>query len=179
LLRELCKDYPSVPDFAYELSETLVDFHVPELPPEDNAAAANQLREALAISDQLLREHPQTTAYAISNVHINHRLSSVERHLNRPIDEEQALQRAIAGQRRITAQFPEIYVHAAWLARMTENAARLYSGTGRAAEARTALQAADAALKPFAEAKPPQEQAVEARQRLKKMLDALPPVPAS
>jgi hypothetical protein len=179
LLRELCDDFPTVPDFAYELSETLVDFHVQELPQEDLESAATQLREALAISEKLVRDHPQTTAYAISNIHIYNRLSAVERHRGRRSEEEQALQKALDGQRRIAAQFPDAYIHVAWQARMTEGLARLLAGDGRGSEAAAILQAADTGLKPFAEAKPPTAGAVEVRQRLQQMIDALPQLPAA
>jgi hypothetical protein len=179
LLRELCDDFPTVPDFAYELSETLVDFHVQELPREDWDSAGKQLREALAISDKLVRDHPQTTAYAISIVHIYHRLAAVERFLGRRTEEEQALEKAFDGQKRIVAQFPDAYIHVAWLVRMSESLARALAGDGRGAEAKATLQTADAALKPFAESRPPTAGAVEARQRVQRMIEALPQVPAT
>lgn len=179
LLRELCDDFPTVPDFAYELSETLVDFHVQELPPDDLESAGKQLHEALTISEKLVRDHPQTPAYAIANVHIYHRLAAVERAQGRRSEEEQALQKAFDGQRRIVAQFPDVYIHVAWLVRMGESLARAMAGDGRGPEAAATLHTADAALKSFAEAKPPTAGAVEARQRLQQLIDALPQVPAT
>lgn len=170
LLRKLTAERPTVPDFPAELCDTLVDFHVGEIRPGDFEAAGRQLREALVLSEQLVREHPQTAGYALSQIHIYNRLAAVERAQGRPAEEEAALRSALAGQKRLAAQFSDVYTHVAWLARMTTSLARLLADQGRRADAIAELRTADAALNSFADAEPPFQPAVDARRELRRML---------
>jgi len=173
LLRRLCDEYPNVPDFAAELCETLVDFHVSDLSPEDWTAAGLQLREALAISEQLCRDHPQTTAYVVSNIHIHHRLAAIERFLGHNAQQELELRSALAGQERLTAEFPDAYVHVVWQVRMARNLVRLLGSDGRQAEAVQLLNKTDAALEPFIDSELSKVAAQEARGELRKMIAEL------
>jgi eukaryotic-like serine/threonine-protein kinase len=170
LLRSLIDEYPTVPDFAAELCDTLVDFHVGELQPGDREAAGKQLREALTISEKLVRDHPQTSGYAVSQIHIYHRLSAIERAAGRRTEEELALRQALAGQRKIAVQFPDIYMHVAWQARMTQNLARLLAENGQRTAAIAELRTADAALEPFTSAEPPMQPAIDTRRDLRRVL---------
>ena len=121
LLRGLCSEFPTVPDFAYELGETLVNFHVRDIPPVDRPAAMAQLREAATISDRLLLEHPQTIAYAISNVHIYHRLGTLARDQGDLKQSETALKQSYEEQKRVAAHFPDAILQAEWQVRIASN----------------------------------------------------------
>ena len=173
LLREMVQESPEVPDFAAELCETLVDFHVHDLQSDDWPAAAKQLREALTISEALTRDHAQTAVYAISQVHIHNRLASVEKQLGNREAEEQSLRHAVEEQRRIVARFPEEYMHVAWQVRMTMNLVRLLDGAADRSEAIELLQASDAALEPFAAGETPLPAAVETRSDVRRRLAEL------
>ncbi|MCE9606415.1 MAG: serine/threonine protein kinase [Planctomycetia bacterium] len=149
LLRGLCSEFPTVPDFSYELCETLVDFHVRDIPPVDRPAAAAQLREAATISDRLLREHPQTTAYAISNVHIYHRLGTLARDQGDLAESETALKRCYEEQQRIAQQFAGVYLQTEWLARISRNYAETLLRRGHPDQALTVIQATSKVVEPL------------------------------
>jgi tetratricopeptide (TPR) repeat protein len=148
LLRGLIDEYPTVPDFAYELCETLVDFHVVDLPPDDRAAAIAQLQEAATLSDKLLADHPQTTAYAISNVHIYNRLGSLLRFTGRESEAETALRRAYERQAGVAAQFPDLAIHAVWQARIVGNLSKLLIERGNRDEALALVRATLETIEP-------------------------------
>lgn len=150
LLRGLCREFPTVPDFAYELGETLVDFHVRDIPPVDRPAAAAQLREAATISDRLLVEHPQTIAYAISNVHIYHRLGSLMRDQGDMKESESALKRSYEEQKRVVAQFPEMFLQAEWQARIAGNYAETLLRNDRREQALKVVEESVKVVEPFA-----------------------------
>jgi tetratricopeptide (TPR) repeat protein len=148
LLRGLIDEFPTVPDFAYELCETLVDFHVIDLPPDDRTAAIAQLEEAATLSDRLLTDHPQTTAYAISNIHIYNRLGSLLRFAGRDSEAETALRRAYEQQARIAAQFPDLTIHAVWRARIVGNLSKLLMDRGKRDEALAMVRATLETIEP-------------------------------
>lgn len=144
LLRGLCREFPTVPDFAYELGETLVDFHVRDISPADRKAAAAHLREAAEISDRLIVEHPQTIAYAISCVHVYHRLGTLMRDQGELKESESALKRSYDEQKRVVGQYPGMFLQAEWQARIAGN----YAETLLRNEHRDqALKVVDEALK--------------------------------
>jgi len=149
LLRGLCREFPTVPDFAYELGETLVDFHVRDIPPVDRPAAAAQLREAATISDRLLLEHPQTIAYAISNVHIYHRLGTLARDEGNLKESETALKHSYEEQKRVAAHFAGMFLQAEWQARIANNYAETLLRNEHRDQALAAVQEAIGAVEPY------------------------------
>ena len=135
LLRSLCDEYPAVPDFAYELSETLTGFHVDELSPDDFATARTRLDEAVAISERLVREHPETPAYAASLVHVYNRLAALTRHSGATRESVEAHRKAFELQTQVAERNPTIPMHHVWRARIAEEYASLLIEEGRRAEA--------------------------------------------
>jgi len=150
LLRGLCNEFPTVPDFAYELAETLVDFHVRDIPPVDRPAATAQLREAATISDRLLIEHPQTIAYGISCVHIYHRLGSLARDQGDLKESETALKRSYEEQKRVVKQFPDMFLQAEWQARIGGNYAETLLRNDHRDQALAVVEETVKVVEPFA-----------------------------
>jgi hypothetical protein len=165
-LRGLCDEYPAVPDFAYELTEALGDFHVEGLTPDDDQIATNQLREAIAISDKLIAAHPQTTAYLASNVHLHNRLAAIEGRRGRREEEEQANRKAFELQLRLAAQFPDSSQQAEWTGRIALKFADSLLRLGRRDEAAKTLEAGVDGVKKFlaTAASPPNSTAEMARE---------------
>jgi tetratricopeptide (TPR) repeat protein len=149
LLRGLIDEFPNVPDFAYELCETLVDFHVLDLPADDRTAGIAQLQEAAALSEKLLTDHPQTTAYVISNIHIYNRLGALLRFADRGAEAETALRRAYERQSRVVAQFPDLAIHAVWQARIAGNLSKLLIERKKRDEALTLVRATWETIEPI------------------------------
>jgi tetratricopeptide (TPR) repeat protein len=176
LLRGLCDEYPAVPDFAYELTEALGDFHVEGLTPDDDQIATAQLREAIAISDKLIAAHPQTTAYLASNVHLHNRLAAIEGRRGRKNEEEQAIRKAFELQQRLTAQFPDSSQQAEWEGRIALKFSEALLRLGRREEAATALQTAVDNVKKFlAGAEAPPNSTAEMARELERRLAELRP----
>lgn len=177
LLRGLIDEFPTVPDFAYELCETLVDFHVFDLPPDDRTAAIAQLHEAATLSDQLITDHPQTTAYAISNVHVYNRLGSLLRMAGRRDEAETALRRAYERQARIVAEFPDVATHAIWLARIAGNLSQFLLERGLRDEALTPARTTLETVEPLLSARDDDAGAVRALDELRRLLAGRPKPP--
>jgi len=152
LLRGLCDEYPAVPDFAYELTEALADFHVEGLRPNDDEIAVRQLNEAQTIAEKLVAEHPQTPAYLVSYVHLNNRRAAIDGRRGRKEDEQRAVERAFNAQRRVAAQFPDSQHQTEWLGRIGVKFAEALMRSGRRDEAVAALEAASEVVGPKADA---------------------------
>lgn len=151
LLRALRDEHPTVPDFAFELSETLVDFHVEHLRPEDRPEAEARLDEALKISEALVRDHPQTPAYAAAQVHVYNRLGALLRGRGALKEAEDAHRRALELQTVVAERYPDLPLHQIWRARIAESLSMVLVDQGRTEDAKSVLDAAIAALTPLTE----------------------------
>src|SRR4029079_11857098 len=90
-----------------------------------------QLREAARLSDLLIGQHPLTTAFVISNIHIHNRLGSLDRMVGNYDGAEASLRKAFDGQERLAARFEGVYIHTQWLARMALNLADVFGYEGK------------------------------------------------
>ncbi len=177
LLRGLRDEFPTSPDFAFELCEALADVRPREMPPEQLPAAEQQLLEALSISEVLVREHPQTTVYTAAQVHILHRLGSVSRHNGHHRDAEAVYRRGLALQQGLVEQFPGVFVQAYWLARVQLSLAQYLAEERRGNEAISILESALQVLQPHLTGENPPKIATETAKHLRTMLDDLPKPP--
>lgn len=173
LLRGLWKEFPSSPDFAFELSEALADVRPRDIPKDEWRPAERRLREALEISESLVRDHPQTAAYAASQAHILHRLGGVLReHGERP-EAEAVYRRCLEVQQGLVRQSPQALVYAYWQARMERNLAEFLAEERRFPEAMREIEGGLAALKPHLQGDATATPAVEMDEQLRGMLDDL------
>jgi len=178
LLRGLCSEFPTVPDFAYELAETLVDFHVRDIPPVDRPAASAQLREAATISDRLLIEHPQTIAYGISCVHIYHRLGTLARDQGDMKESETALKRSYDEQKRVVTQFPDMFLQAEWQARIGGNYAETLLRNDHREQALAVVEETQKVVEPFTkndETRGPSDRVLTNLKQYEQRIKAAPP----
>jgi tetratricopeptide (TPR) repeat protein len=145
ILETLVKEQPDVADYRYDLSETYAMLGDqgpagPEGPSQDAAQRPSALLEkALALSEQLVAEHPNIPDYASSSVNIRLRL-------NRSLREgegsraEANLRKALDVQSSLARRFPENFSYKFWTAAIQESLGGLLQEHGRLTEARSALQ---------------------------------------
>ena len=85
ILENLVKEHPDVADYRYDLSETyaMLGDQGPRGAEASEASAAERspamLEKALALSEQLVAEHPNIPEYAVSSVNIRLRLNHILR----------------------------------------------------------------------------------------------------
>lgn len=153
LLRALCEEFPEVPDYAHELSIALADFDPHRLPPEKRDAASKFLYEALAISERLTQQFPETTLYVGQQPHILHRIATMLAD-DRNREAEAVFRRGVNVCEQLTKRFPKDFVFAYWETRMRQSLAEFLAGApGRSAEALAEAERAAALIRPYAEEK--------------------------
>jgi serine/threonine protein kinase len=145
ILENLVKEYPEVADYRYDLSETYAMLgdrlphepdaprnHTPQRPPA-------MLEKALALSEQLVAEHPNIPEYAVSSVNIRLRLNGSLRESD-PSRAEANLRKALEVQSMLASRFPQSAAYKFWMAVIEESLGGLLQERGRLSEARSALQ---------------------------------------
>ena len=137
-----------MPDYRYELCEALATtrFQGPRFVAEEHPTAEQHLRTALAISQELVREHPQIPEYAAAQIHIRHKLAHVLRETNRPQAADACLCSALDLQTALARQFPAVGSLRVWQAVVQESLANLLCESGELNEASSLLEASVATL---------------------------------
>jgi tetratricopeptide (TPR) repeat protein len=155
ILQKLVKEHPDVPDYRYDLSETYAWPYVRwPFPPEASDAAAHQrprqmLEKALAISTELVAEHPNIPDYAVSQVSIRLRLAGILWTAD-PTAAEAHLRKALEVQLSLAKRFPKNSFYRIQTAVIHESLAGLLQDLNdvkRLPEARSALEDAIASFK--------------------------------
>jgi len=145
ILEKLVDEHPDVADYRYDLSETyaMLGDRGPQEPeaPDRNAVQRSpaMLENALAISEQLVAEHPNIPHYAISLVNIRLRQNHSLRESD-PTRAEANLRKALDLQSTLARRFPENSSYKFWMAAIQESLGALFQEQGRLHEARFALQ---------------------------------------
>ena len=144
ILQQLVDDFPKVPEYRYDLSETYAMAADPELctGPDPLVIEEQRLRAALDISEQLVAERPNIPAYVVSQVHIRLRFARALRRRNQSDAAEEQLQKARTIQAALAQRFPDIPTHQVFVAVIEGAFARLLRDCGRLDEARSHLKAA-------------------------------------
>ena len=139
------EEYPDVADYRYDLSETYA-LRGGRPPDEQESASADDLAQssamlekALALSEQLVAEHPNIPEYAVSLVNIRLRLNPELRQSD-PARAEANLRKALEVQGSLARRFPDSTAYKFWLAVIEESLGELLRSHGRLADARSALQ---------------------------------------
>ncbi len=136
ILEALIRENPDVAQYQYELIETLARWNVRmvETSRESRAEAERELALALDLSEKLIAAHPNIPDYRVSQVHIHHKLATVfdhpshrnrgQRNEDRLAESEQHFLAAIALQKALVAEFPEVSSYQLWQAAIELNLAR-------------------------------------------------------
>jgi len=134
LLEGLCQQHPEVPEYQFELAETLCRVGVHHLSGSQAKESVRQLERSLKWLDTLVNDHPNIPEYRKTKAHAHHRLGTLWRHSDFEIDSAEPtdaikqafsnLRLAVEAQAEIHKQFPESPAELLWLARMRESLAR-------------------------------------------------------
>jgi tetratricopeptide (TPR) repeat protein len=152
ILENLVAEHPEVADYRYDLSETyaMLGDRGPRGPEAPNGSPAQRspamLEKALALSEQLVAEHPNIPEYAVSSVNIRLRLTQSS-WASDPARAEANLRKALDVQSTLARRFPESSAYKIWMAAIEESLGGLLQEHGRLAEARSALQDCIASFK--------------------------------
>jgi tetratricopeptide (TPR) repeat protein len=152
ILQKLVEEYPDVTDYRYDLSETYAaqDNRRPPLSNKQNPNADRQSREmlekALAISEELVAEHPNIPDYAASQVFIRLRLARIIWE-NDQSGTESSLRKALDLQSALVRHYPKTHHYKFGLALINESLAELLQQSGKLSEARDKLQESITLLK--------------------------------
>jgi serine/threonine protein kinase len=145
ILEELVQKYPDVPDYRHDLSQSYV-WRTPGWPlvgaASDRAAAQRSreiLEKALALSDELVFEHPNIPDYAVSQVHVRLRLADILWEIE-PARAEADLRKALELQSTLTRRFPQNSFYRVGMAIIEESLAVFLRDRGQLSEARTAFE---------------------------------------
>jgi tetratricopeptide (TPR) repeat protein len=148
ILETLVKEHPDVPDYRFDLSETYAwpDFRWPFAPEEADQAgrqrSQQRLEKALAISTELVAEHPNIPDYAVSQVSLRLRLADMLWRTD-PAAAEAHLRKALEVQLTLAKRFPKNSFYPLGTAIIHESLAGLLQDlhdVKRLPEARSALQ---------------------------------------
>ena len=76
LLRKLATDYPKVPDYRYELCETLtrVGFSPRPDPKDSPGEGLKMLKEAVGLSENLMKQYPAVPLYTAAHANVRDKL---------------------------------------------------------------------------------------------------------
>jgi serine/threonine protein kinase len=112
LLEQLVKLFPHVPEYRFDLSETLAQLDVrgPVLPP-GSAATEKDFQEALRLAKELVTEHPNVPDYQLSKAQIHHRLAMTQRKNGEAEKAEKNMRQAVALQNSLAQRFPKVQFH--------------------------------------------------------------------
>jgi serine/threonine protein kinase len=153
-LQKLVEEYPNVPDYRYDLSETYAWLGAglatasPSKTADDSpdSESREMLEKALAISEELVAEHPNIPDYAVSQVQIRARLADVllESDFAKA---EASLRKAIDLQSTLLRRFPQNSFYKFGIVVLRESLAAFLQEHDRLPEARATLLDSIALLK--------------------------------
>lgn len=152
ILEKLVDDYPNVPDYRYDLAQTYARLE-PGRPFSSKAAdpaiekrSRERLEKALAISKELVAEHPNVPDYTLAQIGVRIRLAGLQWDSD-PTTAERSLREALEQQTTLSRRFPRNFSYKFGLAVIHESLAGLYLEQKRLPEARIAFEAAIASFK--------------------------------
>jgi len=145
ILQKLVDEHPDVPDYRYDLSETYAMQAGPmPFSPEATDRKAQQssramLEKALAISEELVAEHPNVPDYAVSQVHIRLRVAGILWKSD-PAGAEAGLRKAFDLQSVLVRRFPRTSFYRFSMGIIQELLAGLLEERNKLPEARSMLE---------------------------------------
>jgi len=155
LLRQLVKDFPKVPDYRYDLGETLArpvmwragserspSDRSPGRPnsPDSFLNSQKRLEEALGISTALSAEYPSMPQYAASQAQVHDKLGLIFERMQKLDKAEPERRRAVALQLDLVKKHPDVIAYNYSLAVMESSLARLLGEREKWKESRPLLE---------------------------------------
>ena len=102
--------FPSVTDYAYDLSEAYARIHIPRPPiaADTQRTIEERFGKALALLEKLVAEHPEIPDFRAAEARLQDKLGSFYRQMERWSEAEQNFRKAIALQSPLVKQFPDV-----------------------------------------------------------------------
>ena len=118
ILEGLAEAFPSIPDYAYDVSEAYSRMHIPQppIPPEVEHTLRQRFSKSLALLERLVSKHPDVPDFLASQARVHHKLGSFHRQMEHWADAEQSFRKAIAIQALLVNQFPNAPYYGVWMA---------------------------------------------------------------
>jgi len=156
LLVGLVQAYPSVPDYAYDLSEAYTKLHIPPppIPPELEGEIEERLAKALALLEELVARHPDVPDFLAFKARVHHKLGSFFQQTGRWPDAEHSFRDAITCQRRLLEQLPDAPYYRVWMATYHLALADALFHRDQSTEARNELEQVTSLLTPLLKERP-------------------------
>lgn len=161
VLETLCRQYPHVADYRYQLAETYGAINMGQLRPNEHYMAEAQLRTALSHADTLVTQNPGIPQFMASTARLKHKLAELlgaaaahghpaERHRIMGEATEFAIS-AVDLQSLVVQQIPDSLVSKLWLIRFQEARAVQLFRRGDVRSANDVLAKSTALLKQLRE----------------------------
>jgi len=138
IMEQLVAAYPSVADYRYDLSKTYAMLGSPgpfseTADPNSREQSRKNLEKALAISEELVAEHPNIPDYAASQVHIRLGLTDLL-WARDPSKAEDSLHKALGLQAALVRRYPQNTSFKVWLAVIHQTQARFWEESDKLEE---------------------------------------------
>ncbi len=152
ILQKLAQEYPNVPDYRQDLSETYAmlaeqrAFAPQEAGQEAAQRSRTMMEKGLAISEELVAEHPNVPDYALTQIYIRLRLAGLFQQSD-PAAAQTHLEKTLELQTALCHRFPQTASYNMWMAVVQESLGTLFQQRGNLAEARKMQQASIESLR--------------------------------
>jgi tetratricopeptide (TPR) repeat protein len=144
LLRQLADDFRKVPDYRFDLCETLGRPGPPGRGGEGDGEARvrERLEEAVSRSAELVAQYPNVPEYAAAHARYLDRLGMSLARAGKLAEAEGLHRKAVASQIRLAEQYPDVVAYRVWLGLMERSLGRVVGDRGGLKEARELLERA-------------------------------------
>jgi len=143
LLRQLIADFPRTPDYRLDLCETLARPGPPRSGESDGGASKEKrLREAIALSAQLVAAYPNVPDYAAAHARYLDGLGMTLLQAGKLDESEKMHRKAVALQERLVKQHPQVVAYRFWLGLMQRSLGDVLGERGQLKEARRLIESA-------------------------------------
>jgi serine/threonine protein kinase len=142
ILRQLVQKFPKIPDYRYDLCETLgrVAFVGRPLAGDSAEAARLLLKEAVDLSTALTADYPNVPQYTASQAVAQEKYGLVLQQFRQLDEAEKRLKTAVALQTKVAKQHPEVVAYGFSLSLMETSLARLLGEREKWKDARPLLE---------------------------------------
>ena len=153
ILSKLVEDQPGIADYRHALIDAYTTLRVqgPHWSNDMIVSAEIRLETAIGLSKALIVEHPNVPEYAVTHIHLCHKLASILERSDKTSDAMEYLREAIERQSELIAARPEITSYRVWLATIEQSYARLLMQENNYAEAKLHLFESIKVLRPMAQ----------------------------
>lgn len=155
-LEQLVREYPQVPEYRRDLSESyaMTDVQDPRLSRDEVVLAEGRLRKAWTIAGELVAQYPQVPEYLSWQAQVCHRLGVALRKLRRLDEAEESDRRTVTIQTQLVEQLPNVPSHRVWLAAFRNSLADLLLLRDKLEEARPLVEGTITSLDDLLRANP-------------------------